>query len=87
MPVTGQMMEYLRFSFEAFTSNKIRFLLTTLGILLGVTAIIIIFTAIKSINNYVEGEFSSIGSGSLYASNFATSAPTTARSASRWRRF
>ncbi|MFN2126332.1 MAG: ABC transporter permease, partial [Anaerolineales bacterium] len=48
----------------------IRFLLTTLGILLGVTAIIVIFTAIQSINTYVEGEFSSIGSASLYLDKF-----------------
>jgi putative ABC transport system permease protein len=70
MPASGQWLEYLRFSFEALTSNKIRFLLTTLGILLGVTAIIVIFTAIQSINQYVEGEISSIGSSSLYLSKF-----------------
>lgn len=70
MPVSGHVMEYLRFSYDTLTANKIRFLLTTLGILLGVTAIIVIFTAIQSINAYVEGEFSSIGSGSLYLSKF-----------------
>jgi putative ABC transport system permease protein len=70
MPVSGQWLEYLRFSYEALTSNKIRFLLTTLGILLGVTAIIVIFTSIQSINQYVEGEISSIGSSSLYLSKF-----------------
>jgi putative ABC transport system permease protein len=67
---SGQLLEYLRFSYEALSSNKIRFLLTTLGILLGVTAIIVIFTAIQSINTYVEGEFSSIGSASLYLDKF-----------------
>ena len=70
MAFSGQWMEYLRFSLEAFSSNKIRFLLTTLGILLGVTAIIVIFTAIQSINNYVQGEFSNLGSSSLYLSKF-----------------
>ncbi len=67
---TGKLREYLRFSLEAMTANKIRFLLTTLGIFLGVTAIIVIFTAIQSINNYVEEEFSNIGSNALYLSKF-----------------
>ena len=68
--ISGQFWEYLRFSYESLSANKIRFLLTTLGILLGVTAIIVIFTAIQSINTYVEGEFSSIGSASLYLDKF-----------------
>jgi putative ABC transport system permease protein len=70
MPASGQWMEYLRFAYDALSSNKVRFLLTTLGILIGVTAIIVIFTAIQSINKYVEGEISSIGSTSLYLSKF-----------------
>lgn len=70
MPFSGQWTEYLRFSLEAFSANKIRFLLTTLGILLGVTAIIVIFTAIQSINAYVTEEFSNLGSSSLYLSKF-----------------
>ncbi len=70
MPVGAQMMEYLRFSYDALRTNKIRSMLTTLGILLGVTAIIVIFTAIQSINDYVEEEFSNIGAGTLYLSKF-----------------
>ncbi|MBN2366064.1 MAG: FtsX-like permease family protein [Calditrichaeota bacterium] len=70
MPFSGQWMEYLRFSYDALTANKIRFILTTLGIFLGVTAIIVIFTAIQSINSYVEEEFSSLGGNSLYLSKF-----------------
>ncbi len=70
MPFSGQWVEYLRFSYDALTANKIRFLLTTLGIFLGVTAIIVIFTAIQSINGYVESEFSNLGAGSLYLSKF-----------------
>ncbi|MFZ0390191.1 MAG: ABC transporter permease [Calditrichia bacterium] len=66
----GVILEYLRFAWEALTSNKVRAFLTTLGILMGVTAIIIIFTAIQSINSYVEEEFSNIGSSSLYLSKF-----------------
>ncbi len=70
MAIGGPLMEYVRFSYDALKTNKIRSMLTTLGILLGVSAIIIIFTAIQSINNYVEGEFSSFGAGTLYLSKF-----------------
>ncbi len=70
MSVASQWWEYFRFSYDALTANKIRFLLTTLGIFLGVTAIIVIFTAIQSINSYVKSEFSNIGSSSLYLSKF-----------------
>ncbi len=70
MPVGGQVLEYIRFSYDALVANKVRSVLTTLGILLGVTAIIVIFTAIQSINSYVEGEFSSFGSATVYLSKY-----------------
>ncbi len=65
-----QMAEYMRFAWEALTGNKVRMFLTTLGILIGVTAIIIIFTAIQSINHYVNKEFSGLGSSTVYLSKF-----------------
>jgi putative ABC transport system permease protein len=70
MPVGVKYFEYIRLAFDALLVNKIRSLLTTIGILLGVIAIIVIFTAIQSINSYVEGEFSAIGSSTLYLSKF-----------------
>ncbi|MFQ5583480.1 MAG: ABC transporter permease, partial [Calditrichia bacterium] len=65
-----QMGEYLKFAWEALKANKVRSFLTTLGILIGVTTIILIFTLIQSINAYVEGEFSNIGATSVYVSKF-----------------
>jgi putative ABC transport system permease protein len=65
-----QMGEYLQFAWEAFKANKIRSFLTTLGIIIGVTTIILIFTIIQSINKYVAGEFADIGSTSVYVSKF-----------------
>jgi len=65
-----QMREYLVFAWVAFKANKIRSFLTTLGIIIGVTTIILIFTIIQSINQYVEGEFADIGSTSVYVSKF-----------------
>jgi len=65
-----QMGEYIQFAWIALKENKIRSLLTTLGIIIGVTTIILIFTLIQSINKYVEGEFANIGSTSVYVSKF-----------------
>jgi len=65
-----QMGEYLNFAWEALKANKVRSFLTTLGILIGVATIILIFTLIQSINTYVEGEFSDIGATSVYVSKF-----------------
>jgi putative ABC transport system permease protein len=65
-----QMGEYLQFAWTALKANKIRSILTTLGIIIGVATIILIFTIIQSINTYVEGEFANIGSTSVYVSKF-----------------
>ncbi|GAB4339348.1 MAG: ABC transporter permease [Calditrichia bacterium] len=70
MPFGTQLAESLRFSLDALTANKVRSLLTTLGIFLGVLAIIVIFTAIQGINDYVEGEFGNLGSGTLYLNKY-----------------
>ena len=65
-----RMGEYLQFAWVALKANKIRSILTTLGIIIGVATIILIFTIIQSINTYVEGEFANIGSTSVYVSKF-----------------
>ena len=60
------MLEYLRQAWDAFRAHKVRSFLTTLGIFIGVTTIIIIFTIIKSINSYIIGEFTQLGSTTIY---------------------
>ena len=62
--------EYLTFAWETFKANKIRVFLTTLSVLIGVAAIIFIFSLIQSINRYVTSEFADIGSTTLYVSKF-----------------
>ncbi|NOX38011.1 MAG: FtsX-like permease family protein [Calditrichaeota bacterium] len=66
----ARVLEYLRFAWDALMANKIRAFLTTLGILIGVAAIIFIFTLIQGINKYVEGEFANLGSTTVYVSKF-----------------
>jgi putative ABC transport system permease protein len=59
-------VEYLLMAWTALKTHKLRSSLTTLGIFLGVTTIITIFTTIQGINEYVLGELSNIGSSSIY---------------------
>ena len=58
--------EYFSMAFMALKAHKMRSVLTTLGILIGVTTIITIFTTIQGMNEYVIGQLSSIGSSTVY---------------------
>jgi putative ABC transport system permease protein len=58
--------EYLLMAWMALRAHKLRSILTTLGIFLGVTTIITIFTTIQGINEYVIGELANISSSSVY---------------------
>jgi putative ABC transport system permease protein len=62
----SQSHEYLRMAWTALKSHKLRSFLTTLGIVIGVTTIITIWTTIEGLNEYVHGELSNIGSSSVY---------------------
>ncbi len=58
--------EYLLMAWQALSTHKMRSILTTLGILIGVTTIITIFTTIQGMNDYVIGALSNIGSSTVY---------------------
>ena len=62
--------EYFRMAWHALWAHKLRSSLTTLGILIGVTTIITIFTTIQGLNDYVIGQLSSIGSSTIYVEKF-----------------
>jgi putative ABC transport system permease protein len=62
--------EGLRISFRALRMNKLRALLTTLGILIGVTTVILMVTIILGLNKAVEGQFSFLGSNTIYVSRW-----------------
>ena len=57
--------EYLRMAGHALIAHKMRSILTTLGIFIGVTTIITIFTTIQGLNDYVTGQLSAIGSSTV----------------------
>ena len=58
--------EYLRMAFTSLKANKMRSILTTLGIFIGVTTIITIFTTIQGMRVYVYEQFSNIGASTVY---------------------
>ncbi len=63
--------EGLLISLKAIRSNKIRSVLTTLGIIIGVWAVITMSTAIKGINIAFQKGVSSLGSDNLYIDKWA----------------
>jgi len=63
--------EGLLISLRAIRSNKIRSVLTTLGIIIGVWAVITMSTAIKGINISFQNGVSSLGSDNLYIDKWA----------------
>jgi putative ABC transport system permease protein len=62
--------EGLRIAFRALRMNKLRALLTTLGILIGVATVVLMITIILGLNKAVAGQFSFLGSNTLYVSRW-----------------
>ena len=62
--------EYLRMAGVAIFSHKMRSFLTTLGIFIGVTTIITIWTTVQGLNNYINSTLSDIGSSVVYVEKF-----------------
>ncbi len=61
-----EIKEGLLISLRAIRANKIRSVLTTLGIVIGVTSVVLMSTAIKGIDNSFQGGVSSLGSDVIY---------------------
>ncbi len=64
----GIVKQSVQLSLENIRSNKMRTLLTTLGIIIGVTAVISLITIVNGAISTVMGEFSSLGAGTLTVS-------------------
>lgn len=61
-----ELKEGLAISFRAIRANKARAILTTLGIVIGITSVVLMSTAIKGIDNAFQTGVSSLGSDNLY---------------------
>lgn len=76
MGVLGIIKQSIEMSFQNIRSNKMRSFLTTLGIIIGVTAVIALITIVKGVSDTVMGEFSALGAGKLIVSITGTSLKT-----------
>ena len=66
-----ELREGLSIAWRAIKANKIRAALTMLGIFIGVTAVVLMSTAIKGIDNSFQNGISALGSDVLYVSKWA----------------
>lgn len=59
-------------SIQNIRSNLMRAFLTTLGIVIGVTAVIALITVVAGVQDHMYGEFSDMGAGKIMVSVFGT---------------
>jgi putative ABC transport system permease protein len=66
-----ELSEGLAIAWRAIRANKIRAALTMLGIFIGITAVVLMSTAIKGIDNSIQNGVSALGSDVLYIDKHA----------------
>jgi putative ABC transport system permease protein len=66
-----EVKESMMIALRAIRANKIRSLLTMLGIVIGVTSVVVMTTAIKGIDNSFQSGISALGSDVLYIDKWA----------------
>ena len=64
----GIIRQSIQLSWENIKSNKMRTFLTTLGIIIGVTAVISLITIVNGVIATVMNEFASLGAGTISVS-------------------
>jgi putative ABC transport system permease protein len=68
-PIIGEMIgETLRFAYDTFLANRVRFLLTALGIAIGTASLVLVVTIGLTGKQYVLGLIQGIGTNLIYAS-------------------
>ena len=70
MNFLSEIKESILMAFNAITANKMRTLLATLGIVIGITAVTLMQTVIEGINRAFEDSISAIGADVLYVQKF-----------------
>ncbi|HEX2787803.1 MAG TPA: ABC transporter permease [Ignavibacteria bacterium] len=66
----SEIKENILISFNAINANKLRSLLATLGIVIGITAVTLMQTAIEGINRAFEKSIAAVGADVLYVQKF-----------------
>jgi putative ABC transport system permease protein len=65
-----EIKESIYIAYKAVTAHKMRSMLATLGIVIGITAVTLMQTAIEGINNAFEKSIASVGADVLYVQKF-----------------
>ena len=66
-----ELKESMMIALRAIRANKVRSVLTMLGIIIGVTSVVVMTTAIKGIDNSFQNGISALGSDVLYVDKWA----------------
>src|SRR5207245_6586908 len=66
-----EIREVLRIAFRAIRANKMRSVLTTLGIVIGIVSVTMMATAIEGVTRAFEKSASAFGSKVLYVQKFS----------------
>src|SRR5713226_7450546 len=67
-PRTGMALgEIMSFAFETFCSNKVRFILTALGMVIGTASLILVVTIGMTGRQYVLNQIQAIGTNEVWA--------------------
>jgi putative ABC transport system permease protein len=72
----GILKQSIEMSMQNIKGNKMRSFLTTLGIIIGVTAVIALITIVKGVSDSVMSQFEDLGAGKLIVSVTGTSLKT-----------
>lgn len=72
-------MEILRIAFSSLVANRLRAILTTLGIIIGVGAVIGLISLGRGVEDYIASEFESLGSNLLAVFSSPPQSPTRDR--------
>lgn len=68
----GMIKQSMKMSIQNIVSNKMRSFLTTLGIIIGVAAVIALVTTVSAVTDYMMNEFSNLGAGTVTISASGT---------------
>src|SRR5262245_56479987 len=72
-------LEAFRIALIGLITNRLRAVLTTLGIVIGVGAVIALVSLGRVVENYISAEFESLGSNVLFVFSSRPSSPTRTR--------
>lgn len=73
----AQILEYIKMAFFNILSNKIRSLLTMLGIIIGISSVILIMSLGNGAKNMITSQLSNIGSGQVAIASMDMDYPIT----------